>query len=46
VFKGPGTAGALSAAPCTSVADFNRDGDTGTYADIEAFFRVLAGGTC
>ena len=27
-------------------ADFNGDGDTGTDADIEAFFRVLGGGTC
>ena len=26
--------------------DFNGDGDVGTDADIEAFFRVLAGGTC
>jgi hypothetical protein len=30
--------------PCTS--DFNGDGDLGTDADIEAFFRVLAGGAC
>ncbi len=34
------------ALPCTSTADFNGDGDTGTDADIEAFFRVLAGGSC
>ena len=27
-------------------ADFNGDGDLGTDADIEAFFRVLAGGGC
>jgi hypothetical protein len=27
-------------------ADFNADGDIGTDADIEAFFRVLAGGGC
>jgi FG-GAP-like repeat/Immunoglobulin domain len=27
-------------------ADFNGDGDIGTDADIEAFFRVLAGGSC
>jgi hypothetical protein len=27
-------------------ADFNGDGDVGTDADIEAFFRVLAGGHC
>jgi hypothetical protein len=26
--------------------DFNGDGDVGTDADIEAFFRVLAGGSC
>jgi hypothetical protein len=27
-------------------ADFDGDGDTATDADIEAFFRVLAGGSC
>jgi hypothetical protein len=27
-----------------ATADFNNDGDSGTDADIEAFFRVLAGG--
>jgi hypothetical protein len=27
-------------------ADFNGDGDIGTDADIESFFRVLAGGSC
>ena len=27
-------------------ADFNCDSDVGTDADIEAFFRVLAGGGC
>jgi hypothetical protein len=27
-------------------ADFDGDGDTGTDADIEAFFRVLGGGVC
>jgi hypothetical protein len=32
-------------AACGS-ADFNCDGDIGTDADIEAFFRVLAGGSC
>ena len=32
--------------PCTSTADFNDDGDVATDADIEAFFRVLAGGHC
>jgi hypothetical protein len=31
--------------PC-GTADFNGDGDLGTDADIEAFFRVLAGGNC
>ena len=35
----------LGATACGS-ADFNGDGDIGTDADIEAFFRVLAGGTC
>jgi hypothetical protein len=34
-----------SGQPCGS-ADFNNDGDFGTDQDIEAFFRVLAGGTC
>jgi hypothetical protein len=32
--------------PCRVNADFNCDGDSGTDADIEAFFRVLAGGPC
>jgi hypothetical protein len=27
-------------------ADFNRDGDVGTDADIESFFRVLAVQAC
>jgi len=31
--------------PCGS-SDFNGDGDFGTDADIEAFFRVLGGGGC
>jgi DNA-binding beta-propeller fold protein YncE len=31
--------------PCGS-ADFDGDGDVATDADIEAFFRVLAGGQC
>jgi hypothetical protein len=31
--------------PCGS-ADFDGDGDVGTDFDIEAFFRVLAGGHC
>src|SRR5204862_2460033 len=31
--------------PCGS-ADFNNDGDTGTDADIEAFFACLAGNCC
>jgi len=26
--------------------DFDQDGDQGTDLDIEAFFRVLGGGTC
>ena len=30
--------------PCS--ADFDRDGDTGTDADIEAFFACLAGSCC
>jgi hypothetical protein len=30
--------------PCT--ADFNHDGDTGTDADIEAFFACLGGSCC
>jgi hypothetical protein len=38
--------GACPAAPCTSSADFNGDGDVGTDGDIESFFRVLAGGPC
>ena len=37
-------AGVCPLAPCTSTADF--DGDIGTDADIEAFFRVLAGESC
>jgi hypothetical protein len=32
--------------PRCGSADFNGDGDVGTDADIEAFFRVLAGGSC
>jgi hypothetical protein len=32
-------------ARCDS-ADFNGDGSVGTDGDIEAFFRVLAGGAC
>jgi|GEM_PF-1333985 len=35
----------LSVTGCGS-ADFNGDGDFGTDQDIEAFFRVLAGGGC
>ncbi len=35
-----------AAAPQCGSADFNGDGDLGTDADIEAFFRVLAGGHC
>jgi hypothetical protein len=33
-------------APTCGTADFDNDGDSGTDADIEAFFRVLAGGNC
>ena len=29
-----------------AVGDFNADGDAGTDANIEAFFRVIAGGLC
>ncbi len=36
--------GTCSPAPCTSTADFNADGDVGTDADIDAFFRVLGAG--
>jgi hypothetical protein len=39
-----GVSGSVCAPPCGS-ADFNCDGDTGTDADIEAFFTCLAG-TC
>ncbi len=31
---------------CCSTADFDNDGDTGTDADIEAFFACLAGACC
>jgi hypothetical protein len=31
---------------CGNTADFNGDGDTGTDADIEAFFACLAGSCC
>jgi hypothetical protein len=34
------------ATPSCGTADFDGDGDIGTDADIEAFFRVLAGGAC
>ncbi len=36
----------LSVTPRCGVSDFDGDGDVGTDADIEAFFRVLAGGHC
>jgi hypothetical protein len=36
----------VTAAGTCGTADFNGDGDVGTDADIEAFFRVLAGGNC
>ena len=29
-----------------NTTDFDGDGDAGTDADIEAFFRVIAGGLC
>jgi hypothetical protein len=32
--------------PRTCDADFNHDGDSGTDADIEAFFRAIAGSIC
>jgi hypothetical protein len=32
--------------PCCGSADFDRDGDIGTDADIEAFFACLAGACC
>jgi hypothetical protein len=32
--------------PQCGSADFDGDGDLGTDADIEAFFRVLGGGDC
>ena len=38
--------GVAATGPHCGSADFNCDGDIGTDADIEAFFRVLAGGTC
>ncbi|HYE63927.1 MAG TPA: hypothetical protein VD997_18195, partial [Phycisphaerales bacterium] len=34
------------AVQCVIAADFNGDGNIGTDADIEAFFRVLGGGNC
>src|SRR5262249_23280311 len=36
----------LTVLPACGSADFNGDGDIGTDADIEAFFRVLGGGSC
>jgi hypothetical protein len=36
----------LSVTPRCGSADFNGDGAIGTDADIEAFFRVLGGGSC
>ena len=35
--------GACFAGPQCETADFNCDGDTGTDADIEAFFACIAG---
>ncbi|HYE63004.1 MAG TPA: FG-GAP-like repeat-containing protein [Phycisphaerales bacterium] len=42
VYSNPAT---LTVTGCPS-ADYNRDGDVGTDADIEAFFRILGGGPC
>lgn len=42
IYSNPAT---LTVGGCPS-ADYNRDGDVGTDADIEAFFRVLGGGGC
>jgi hypothetical protein len=39
-------AAGLSVIPTCGSSDFNGDGDFATDADIEAFFRVLAGGSC
>jgi hypothetical protein len=36
----------LNLAPACGTADFDGDGDTGTDADIEAFFACLAGNCC
>jgi hypothetical protein len=36
----------IAAAPPCGTADFDGDGDTGTDADIEAFFACLAGNCC
>jgi Immunoglobulin domain len=36
----------LTIGQCTCTADFNNDGDTGTDADIQAFFACLAGNCC
>ena len=36
----------ITVTPRCGSADFNHDGDLGTDADIEAFFRVLGGGPC
>jgi hypothetical protein len=36
----------LTITGCICTADFNNDGDSGTDADIEAFFRCLAGSCC
>ncbi len=43
-----GTSGLYSTAPLTTCgsADFNHDGDTGTDADVDAFFACLAGNCC
>jgi hypothetical protein len=36
----------IEACPRSCVQDFNNDGDSGTDADIEAFFQCLAGNCC
>src|SRR5205823_2800256 len=36
----------MTLAPICGSPDFNADGDSGTDADIEAFFACLSGGCC
>jgi hypothetical protein len=47
-FGGPTTSGAatLTITGCICISDFNNDGDSGTDADLEAFFRCIAGNCC